>query len=397
MRPWLLPTFATTGILAVLSVNLFALPVIATSVAADIGIDAAWIGPYTSVAFGISIFSSMGAGAFIRRWGGLRVGQVCLLLSALAAALVATGALPLIALGAATLGLAFGPETPAASHILARVTPIKERPFVFSLKQTGIQIGGMAAGLVLPLSVLRFGWQPVMLIIGLMSVAMAAAVQPLRLSYDSDRDPAAPLRLTGFKDSLSLVMGTAAMRRFVVAAFTFSALQQSINSFLVVYLVQQLHQPLQAAGMALAVAQVVGIVGRVTLGAIADRWLSAHLLLALLGGVMTAAAAALAATTTAWPLAGLLVVCMIFGVSATGWNGIFIAEVARVAPAGRTSDAIGGMLASAFAGVVVGPTCFGAALVAGMSYQAGFIVLAIASFIGTAALLVPGQRSAIHP
>ncbi len=48
------------------------------------------------------------------------------------------------------LGLAFGPETPASASVLARVTPPARRPWVFSIRQTGNQIGAMAGSLVLP-------------------------------------------------------------------------------------------------------------------------------------------------------------------------------------------------------------------------------------------------------
>ena len=48
------------------------------------------------------------------------------------------------------LGFAYGPETPASSTLLSRITPPAKRPLVFSLRQTGNQSGAMIGSLALP-------------------------------------------------------------------------------------------------------------------------------------------------------------------------------------------------------------------------------------------------------
>ena len=48
-------------------------------------------------------------------------------------------------------GLAFGPETPASASVLARITPPARWPWVFSIRQTGNQIGAMGGSVLLPL------------------------------------------------------------------------------------------------------------------------------------------------------------------------------------------------------------------------------------------------------
>jgi MFS family permease len=45
------------------------------------------------------------------------------------------------------VGLAFGPETPASSTLLARLARSEQRPLIFSVRQTGNQIGAMAGSL----------------------------------------------------------------------------------------------------------------------------------------------------------------------------------------------------------------------------------------------------------
>ncbi len=67
--------------------------------------------------------------------------------------------------------------------------------------------------------------------------------------------------------------------------------------------------------------------------------------------LMGLAAVATAAFSPRWPTAGITLVCAAFGATAIGWNGVFLAEVARLAPKGNAGDATGGSLAVTFAGV----------------------------------------------
>jgi MFS family permease len=64
-----------------------------------------------------------------------------------------------------------------------------------------------------------------------------------------------------------------------------------------------------------------------------------------------------------------------FGASAIGWNGVYLAEVARRAPEGMASMATGGTLAFTFLGVVIGPPIFGALSTWFGTYRAGFMGL----------------------
>ena len=73
-----------------------------------------------------------------------------------------------------------------------------------------------------------------------------------------------------------------------------------------------------------------------------------------------------------------------FGASAIGWNGVYLAEVARRAPPGMASMATGGTLAFTFLGVVVGPPMFGALSGLFGTYRAGFVgLMVMASISGT--------------
>jgi MFS family permease len=382
---WLIPMVATMMVQAVLAVNLFALPVVAPQVAADVGIDPSWIGVYSAIVFGCAVFSSLVAGAPVRRWGAVRTGQLCLVLGG-GAALAASGSLPLMLMAAIALGLAFGPETPAASHLLARVTTSRNRPLVFSVKQAGLQFGGIGAGLLLPWLLASFGWKAVLIGGGALSLVAALILEPLHRTYDTDRDPRAPLRIGALRQALQIVAKTRALRELALAGFCFSALQQCLNTFLVVHLVRNLNLPLAVAGAALAAAQIAGVASRVGVGVLADRLLSTRSLLVALGAIMTLAALGLVTARAGWPQPAIFALCALFGLSATGWQGIYLAEVARLAPPNCASEATGGIVAAAYGGLVFGPLTFGIMVGSGLHYAAGYFAMAMLSLLGTWAL-----------
>ncbi|HLX80556.1 MAG TPA: MFS transporter [Burkholderiales bacterium] len=133
---------------------------------------------------------------------------------------------------------------------------------------------------------------------------------------------------------------------------------------------------LVAAGLVMAAAQVASVTGRVLWGVLADRVLARRTMLGLLGIGMGVSALVALAAGPGWPLWLLIAYAAVFGATAVGWNGVFLAEVARTAPAGRTSEATGGALFFTFLGVVITPPLFNAVLALAGSYSVSYAVFA---------------------
>jgi MFS family permease len=105
-------------------------------------------------------------------------------------------------------------------------------------------------------------------------------------------------------------------------------------------------------------------------------------------GIAAGACAYLAATFDArWPVALLVLVCMAFGATAIGWNGVQLSEVARQSPDGQAAAMTGASGFIGFGGVVVGPTVFALLASATGGYRAGFAVFGSASLLCGLALL----------
>ena len=122
-----LPVAATLASQVMMSAATAALPVLAPKAAPEIGVPVAWVGLFVAVVYGSSMVCSLPAGALVRRWGAIRLSQLCLLSASAGLTLIATGHRAGAALGAVLIGMGYGPLMPASSHLLDRVAPAHRR------------------------------------------------------------------------------------------------------------------------------------------------------------------------------------------------------------------------------------------------------------------------------
>ena len=388
----LAPLSAMMLVQTMTAMALVTVPVLTPEIAAALDIDTATVGLYQSVAFAGAALLALMSGSLVVRHGGVRVNQVSVVLSAIGLGLAITGAVPVIALGAILAGMGYGLATPAASHVLARATPMERRGLVFSIKQSAVPLGGLVAGALFPPVAERFGWEAAIALSSLMVLSAALFIQPLRARLDDDRNPAHRGWIGAPGQSIRLVLATPGLRPLVMVAFSFGAMQLSLFAFLVTYLVERVGLDLVTAGVLFAVMQGAGVVARVGWGWVSDRWVPARPLLAMLGIGTIASTLAAAAFSDAWPLAGLAGVCVVLGLTAIGWNGIYLAEIARVVPIEKVGAATGGVIVFTFIGVVLGPSSFAAIVAMTGSYAAALIAID-ALVLATVAALVIRPRS----
>ena len=376
MRSTLLPLAATLAIQALVAMATITVPVLAPAASRELHLSAGLIGLYVSLIYLGSMIASAASADLIRRIGAIRFSQYCLVMCAAGLALLTIGTMPALVASAFVLGLGYGPITPASSHILAKTTPPQMMSFVFSVKQTGVPLGGALAGIVVPPLVLLGGWRLGALAVAGLCVLTAAVAQAIRAENDADRDPKRPISARGPLRALALVASDANVRRLALSSFFFSALQLCLTTYLVTYLTNKLGYTLVEAGLMLAVATTAGIVGRIAWGAVADRSGRPAAVLGVVGLAMAAAAGTMAISSPEWPRAAMIALCAAFGGTAIGWNGVYLAEVAREAPQGKTVEATGGALFFTFFGVLITPPLFAAIVEGGGSYGAAFAVVA---------------------
>ena len=362
--------------------------VLAPEIGRDLGLAPKLVGVFVGMLYAGAMTASLASGGFVERYGAIRVSQVSVVLCTAGLALMVAYAthptvlLPVLVLAPFVIGLGYGPITPASSQILARTAPPARMALTFSIKQTGVPIGAALAGALLPALAVSLGWRTAFVAVAVIGIAIAVVAQLARRSLDAHRVPGRALSIAGVLAPLQQVLRTPALRELVTSSFVYAALQVCLMSFLVIYMTESLGYSLVAAGFALTAANLGGIAGRILWGAIADLYVAPRALLGLLGVVSGLCAWIAVLFSAAWPPAALVAVCVIFGMTAIGWNGVQLSEVARAAPAGEAGSVTGGAGFVTFGGVLVGPPTF--ALVSAMTggYRCAFALfgaLALAS------------------
>jgi len=268
---------------------------------------------------------------------------------------------------------------------------------VFSIKQTGVPVGGMLAGLLVPSMEVLMGWQAAFGMVAIFCVVCALAVNPLRRELDDDRDPSSrPSLLNSLVEPVKLVMSQTPLRVLAAVSFMFAIAQLSVTTYLVTFLYEDLGWGLVAAGFALTVAQAAGVGGRILWGWISDNWLGSGYMLIGVALLLFGGAALVPAFDTQTSLILLYVVFMLLGATAIGWNGVYLAEVARQAPSGQAGMATGGTLGFTFLGVLCGPPLFGVAAARFGSYGDAYGLLMIPALIIAVLLFISRKRWMVH-
>ena len=349
-------------------------PLIAAAIVADLAIDPALVGVYLAIGSVAGFMTTMGCGGFILRYGALRMTQVGMAMLGFGLAVTTPGWLPLFALGAFVGGLGQALSTPSSSHLLGRLSPKHLAPLVFSIKQTGVPAGLMAAGVVAPWIVAIADWRTALLVIAALCLLTVAALQPLRERFDIDRNPAQPLSPADIRANVASVVGDPALRTMCLAMFSFVGLQTLFTGFFVLYLVRGLGYDLERAGLVFAIAVAVAVPARIFWGWLASRFVRPALLLALLGIAMAASAVLTAIIAPTWPTWVATLVAAALSVTGVSWHGVLLAEVARLSPPGRIGATTGAVLAFGDAGALVLPLLFSGALTLSGEYGPGFLI-----------------------
>jgi sugar phosphate permease len=379
---------ATTAIQVITSATVLALSALAPEMVRATGLPAHWIGYQVSLIYLAGAVSSALAGAVIGRSGATAVEALVLgcLFVGVGAFLTAS---PLaIAAGSLLIGLGHGLNNPAASHLLGPVTPPGRRNIVFSIKQTGVPVGGIAVTLTLPWIAATHDWRLGLALMMALHVASATLLMPLHTPADPRADGGGSALARLGRDQ-ALLWRSPALRALAVIGMLFSAIQLGLSAYVVVMLHDAGGLTVAEAGAMAAATHAAGVVGRLGWGWLADRTRSGFMVLAVIGGLCALAAGATVAWTALPALlqAGVLVV---FGGTAIGWNGVLLAETAHRAPAAAVGASTGSVLVFVFIGAIVGPAAVGIAYGWIGDY---FACMGLLAAFGAAGCAVAGARA----
>lgn len=368
------------------------LPNMAPVVAQALDIDPHLIGYYTGLVYLFSSLGQVSCGGFILRYGAVRMSQISLFFMGAALTTGYFDELLVFVVSAALIGLASSVSTPASSHLLARYSPPKYAPLIFSVKQTGVPVGGLMAGIMVPFLLSWLGWKGVFVASGVFLMIFAIMLQPIRNRFDTDRNPTQSLKPGFIWQTLRQVMATPSLRDLALGMFCFVGLQGLFGSYFVTYISETMERPLESANYIFSIAMSTAIAARILWGWVGSALMPARRLIAYLSAVMVVAAVGMGSIEPGWTDLAIIGVAILYCISAISWHGLMMAELARLSPAGQVGPVTGAALACAGAGMMAYPMLYAVLVEMTGDASLGFYLAALPAAVMAVKLYRPPKH-----
>ncbi len=375
------------------------LPNVAPQVGASLLLDPELVLYHTTLFYAISGIFQASVGGLIIRWGAIRASQISLLGLGLGLALSMVGTLWSFALAAILMGAANSFSTPASSHLLARQSPPKYAPLIFSIKQTGVPVGGQFAVLAAWLLVADSqpdSWTRAFLATSAICFVLMVVIHPMRKQFDADRNPGYPVRFSDAVRNIGMTAKDPNLRALAFAMFTFVGLQGLFNSIFATFAQTTLGYDKDTALEVLLAVNVIAALARIGWGWIGSSLLPARGVLAALAFVMAAATVAIG-LAEGWPFWMLAVAALAFGASALSWHGLLLSEVARLAAPGQVGPVTGGVLFFGALGMLSYPLAAKILRNFGVPYETIFLIAALPALLIGIRFLWPVRQLTPQP
>ena len=268
--------------------------------------------------------------------------------------------------GLVVAGLGYGAVNPP-TNVLADPSDPRRRALSMSIKQSGIPLGGIVAGLIVPVAAVATDWR-LSLVIPIVVCGILALI--------SARLPRGPA--FGEEDGPARALAAIRLPHAFAYGFLVAGIQVAIFVFLAVYLVDERGFGADEAGAALALLLVGGLVGRPAWGWVSDRLHHDRV------GVLQAAGALAAGFIALLPLAGgplLYPVLIGIGLCAVGWNGVYLAMVNESVPPALIGSTSGVSLLLVNLGAVVVPPLVGLVVALGAGWSVPWFACAAVTIV----------------
>lgn len=272
-------------------------------------------------------------------------------------------------------GIGYGASHPATNRGIMYWFPTEKRGTAMGIKQMGVTFGSaMAALLLLPLAG-QWGWRPT--VMAASSILLAAGI----VTYLSYKEPEQTERSGTVAKEINMLqtfaglIGNKPLIFITISALLLSGSQMMLNTYLVLFSYEKLGIGLFLAGTLLVVSEVGGSFGRIGWGVISDRLFKGEriivlFIISLLAACVSAIVALLPAGTSYWVM---LPVAFLFGVSISGFNGIWMNATTELVPREQAGLATGFSITVGSWGVIIGPPLFGFILDMTGSYKMGWL------------------------
>ncbi|TCT07290.1 MFS transporter [Paralcaligenes ureilyticus] len=390
---WAVPVIAILVLQTTTSFLTRLIPIAFPAMMEPLGWDGSWIGYLTAATTIGALFILIVGTTLIRQIGGIRAVQLGLLIGAASVVLFFFPSLILALIASFMIGLSYGTASPAGSEVLQRFSPPESRNLVFSIKQAGVPLGGVIAGLAIPPLIDIAGWRIALLVAALLVVVTTCLTWRLHGRVD---EPAARAKTYTWPNrhtirNLGIPLKALArgpgLPKLATVGFLLATTQSCWFTFMVIYLVDDLHYSLSLAGVVFAIMQAAGVAGRIALGWFADRIGSAPLTLTITAVGSALTTLLLGFSTEAWPLWAMILLSAAAGATAASWNGVQIAEVARRSPPELVGETAAGSSIVVYLANMVAPVAFAAFVAITGRFDHAFVAIAVFSLLSIVFLI----------
>lgn len=362
---------------------LFAISSLAPFILDDLNITRSQVGLLITGAFGVAALLSLYAGVAVDAVGSRSA--LLWLFGLLAVAFTMAAAAPsygVLLAAVVVAGFSQALANPASNKVVAELVPQRKRGMMVGVKQSGVQLGALLAGLALPPVAAVYGWR--WAILCLVPLCLLCLLAVLRVLPADTR----PRRTQDFR----LPPGPNKPLRWLIAYSLFIGCgMAATNTYLPLYAHEALDLEEAVAGLSVAVLGVSGVLARIGWTSLADRlsgvsWPMAAMACSATVSVLFLAQAELTEVALLW------IAVIGVGASAVAANAISMLAVVRDRSLGATGNASALVSLGFFAGFALSPPVFGVLIETTGGYLPGWLL--VAAQFGTATLCALGLRRA---
>ena len=362
----------------------FAFGVLAPLLRDEFGLSRSELGLLTTAIFIVGAPASLAAGRIIDRTPGRTLGMwIFLSFSAAILGIALAPTYPWLLVASALAGIALALGNPGTNKLVAVHIPPGKRGVVMGLKQSGVQISALLAGVILPRAAHLWGWR----------VAIALAIVPACLgivgilSFPRDEPRA------GSHAGDPTGAGGRALRSLAMYAFLMGAAMTSLIAYLPLYAEERIGLTVAQGGTLAATIGLTGVAARIFWGWRSERVSHMSTPLALMSaGAVLATIAILSAPGAGrwilWPAA------VVIGATGAAWMAVGMLAIVTEVQGERMGRASGVVIFWFFSGQMSSPLLFGYVVDSADSYVPGWIGVAVA--FGLAGLIASRWRASIR-
>jgi CP family cyanate transporter-like MFS transporter len=350
----------------------FIVAVLAPVLREELGFSATMLG----VAYGVyylsgSLWSTV-AGRLVDR-GGFRVAGTVLLVVSAAQHVILAGSRGWwqLAVSGAVGGLGLALVNPVTNALIGAQLRGRAARNVIGVKQTGVPLGAVFAGTIVPAAAAAFGWR--WSVLSAVSISALGVLLVLMVRGTSGAAPIGAVRLD--------IRQRFGIERFVLGM---GIIASGIGGYLVLFLVDVFALSVQRAGSLAATLALSGAAGRIVWASLGGgtRTLPILRTLGTVGGVGLIALA----TITVEP--GIWVAGVVLGVTVHAWQGLGMVAVIEADSSGTIGASSARVMRDFYLGFVIGSPLAGF-IIDRVGFRAAWAVLAAVAFLAVVSLRAP--------